>query len=151
MAKSQSTIEYLVIVALTLGVLVPAAYLFFSQSSESNARIVESQVNALGTRIIDNAESIYFSGEGSKVTLEIEVPEDVRDINITENRELIFRVKTEAGESELIFFSSIDLISDDCTGNVCKLDTIATQGKNVVKIESVNNGDQVKISKFVRP
>ena len=148
-SKAQSSWEYLTIVALVLGVIVPTAYLFFRFSSESNEQVLDTQLNKIGKDIIDTAESIYFSGEGSRVVLEANIPENVVDVYIRANRELVFNVTTELGEVERVFFSSpgINIASDDCDadGN-CKLTELASPGLNKIKIESY--GNIVRVEEF---
>tara|TARA_B100000315_G_scaffold90846_1_gene83476 strand:+ start:501 stop:938 length:438 start_codon:yes stop_codon:yes gene_type:complete len=142
-AKAQSAVEYLMIIALTLGIIVPTSYLFFRYSSESNVQIVDVQVTRIGRNIIDTAETVYFSGESSKIVLEINMPENVEDVYIIADRELVFKVITELGETEIVFFSDIDItIAED--GD---LTDIAGVGRKKVEIQS--DGNQVLIGKFV--
>ncbi len=146
-AKAQSALEYLMIIALTLGIIVPTTYLFFRYSSESNVQIVDVQVNQIGRNIIDAAESVYFSGEGSKITVELNMPKNVVDVYILANRELVFRISYEIGETEAVFFSSAgipltsDDTSDDCVNNGnCDLSSIAGVGLKKIKIQSIGDG-----------
>ena len=115
MPKAQSALEYLMVIALVLGIIVPVTYLFFNYTSGSNIEIVDAQVNRIGRNIIDTAESVYYSGEGSKIVLEINMPENVMAVSIMKNRELVFNIITELGETEIVFFSSVDIpiTSDD--------------------------------------
>ena len=146
-AKSQSALEYLMIIALTLGIMVPTAYIFFQYSIESNTKILDSQINQIGRSIIDTAETVYFSGQNSKIVLQLNMPESVNDINIINNRELVFNVATDIGEGEAVFFSSINITSSDCQGSICSLAEIAGSGLKKIKFQSYNNGNQVLISR----
>mgnify|MGYP001101391779 FL=1 len=132
--KAQSAIEYLMIIALTLGIIVPTSYLFFRYSSESNIQIVDAQLTEIGRTIIDTAESVYFSGTGSKIVLEINMPKSVYDVEILGNKELVFRLFSEisaTGESEVVFFSSIPIAeSGDLT-------SIAGSGMKKIRIMAV--------------
>lgn len=145
--KSQSAIEYLLIIALALGLLLPTTYIFFRYATKSNNEIVDSQINQIGKTIVDTAKTVFFSGEGSKIILELKVPENVIDVYILVNRELVFKVLSEAGERESVFFSStnIPLISDDpngdCTsGTYCSLSDLAGEGLKKVKVEAIDDG-----------
>lgn len=145
MPKAQSAFEYLLVIALVMGLIVPITYLFFNYTSGSNIEIVDAQVNQIGRSIIDTAESVYYSGEGSKIVLEISMPENVEDVYILSNRELVFEMSTKIGETEVVFFSSVDIpIAED--GDLTE---IAGFGIKKVKIES--KGTQVLIGKFVEP
>ncbi len=142
-AKSQSAIEYLLIIALALGFIVPTAYIFFKYAAKSNDEIIDSQITQIGNTLIDTAETVFFSGEGAKIILEIKVPKNIIDVGIKSNRELIFRVLSDAGERELVFFSrpNIAILSDDtssaCTvsGN-CDLSGLADEGLKKIKVEA---------------
>lgn len=146
--KAQSAIEYLMIIALTLGIIVPTTYLFFRYSSESNIQIVDAQITEIGRTITDTAESVYFSGEGSKIALEINMPKSVTDVEILSNKELVFTLASEispTGETEAVFFSSVpiaeggDLTSIAGSG-LKKIRIIAVPGQSggtVAIIESV--------------
>ena len=145
--KAQSALEYMMVIALTLGIIVPTTYLFYRYVSESGTQVIDSQINQIGRSILDTAETVYFSGEGSKIILELNMPKDVDDIYIIGNRELVFNVTTATGESETVFFSSVNITSSNCQGNICKLTELAGYGLNKIKIQSFNNGNQVLISK----
>jgi|TARA_B100000315_G_scaffold51441_1_gene45914 hypothetical protein len=143
--KGQSALEYLMIIAIALGIIVPTAYLFFRYSSESNVEIVDSQITRIGRNIIDAAESVYFSGEGSKITLEINMPKEVSAISILEGRELVFKIDSQisaTGETETVFFSSVPIRGD--------LSSLAGSGLKKVRIIAVgdgNGGFEVSIGK----
>jgi len=147
MAKAQSALEYLMIIALALGIIVPTTYLFFRYSSQSTAEIVDSQINQIGRIILDTAEIVYFSGEGSKIILELNLPKGVDDVYILDNRELVFEMTTEIGETEAVFFSSVDIpiisgdLASDCIDNGnCALNDIAGFGLKRVRVQSIDDG-----------
>jgi hypothetical protein len=142
--RAQSALEYLMILALAMGIIVPTTYLLFRYASESNVEIIDSQINRIGRNIIDTAETVYFSGEGSKIILEINMPEGVDGVAILKNRELVINITTELGEAETVFFSSTGIPitsyddSPDCRndGN-CNLSSIAGSGLKKVGIHSL--------------
>tara|TARA_Y100000310_G_C20443452_1_gene697209 strand:- start:39 stop:482 length:444 start_codon:yes stop_codon:yes gene_type:complete len=138
--KTQSALEYLMIIALALGIIVPTTYLLFRYTSESNVQIIDSQISQIGRNIIDTAETVYFSGEDAKIVLELNMPENVDDIYILDSRELVFKMTTEIGESEVVFFSSIPV------AEYTDLSEIAGFGLKKLNIES--DGSQVLIGKF---
>ena len=142
--KAQSAIEYLMIIALTLGIIVPTSYLFFSYSSESNIQIVDAQITEIGRTIIDTAEYVYFSGAGSKIVLEINIPKSVYGVEISANRELVFRLFSEistTGETEAVFFSSVPITEAE-DGD---LKTIAGSGLKKVRIMAIPDSGQLKV------
>ncbi len=140
------------ILGLALGIIVPTTYLFFRYTSESNVQIIDSQIVQIGRSIIDTAKSVYYSGEGSKIVLELNMPKNVGDVYIIANRELVFEITSEIGDIEEVFFSTVDIpiTSDDASsecrdnGN-CKLTEIATFGLKKIKIESIGDGSGTKV------
>src|SRR3990167_5412912 len=95
--KAQSSLEYLLIVALTFAIIVPTTYLFYNYSRESSQEITDAQITKLGRSIVDSAESIFYSGQGSKTVLELNIPDSVYSALIIDGRELVFNVTTTFG------------------------------------------------------
>lgn len=145
--KAQYALEYLMIIAITLMVILPATYLFSTYSRESLSEITDPQVREIGRNIIGNSESVYFSGESSKMVMDVRMPPQVSDIYILYNRELVFKTYSEVGDNELVFFSDVNITSDDCVAERCSLSALSESGVKKIKIESVSGGRQVKISK----
>ena len=146
-SRAQSSFEYMMIVALTVAIIVPMTFLFFRYSAESNVKIIDSQINQIGRSMVDTAESVFFSGEDSKIVLELNMPENVNDVYIIDERELIFNVITILGDNEVVFFSDVNITSNSCQGITCSLTEIATSGLKKVRFLSVNGGKEVLISK----
>ena len=138
--------EYLFIVALTFSIIIPTAYLFYSYSRESGQQIADSQIQQLGANIIDAAQSIYYSGQGSRTELQTNVPDGIDSVMIMDGKELVFNLSTEYGVSEIVFFSSINItaVQSDCALNYCKLPGLASPGLRKIKIEAITK-DSVEI------
>lgn len=144
-AKGQSSLEYLLIVALTFAIIIPTTYLFYNYSRESTQEISDAQLTKLGRSIVDTAESIFYSGQGSKTILELNMPENVESAYIIDGKELIFNTTTEFGTSELVFFSSVNITTPSgCSLNVCMISNLATSGFKKVKL-SASSKDSVTI------
>lgn len=145
-AKSQSSLEYLLIVALTFAVMIPTTFLFYSYSKESSEEIVDAQLTKIGKSIIDSAESIFYSGYSSKTVLELNIPDKILSAQIIDGRELVFNMSTGFGISEIVFFTSVNLttVSSNCNANICNLPGLPGKGLKKVKIESISQ-DSVKI------
>ncbi len=146
LAKAQSSLEYLLVVALTFAIIVPTTYLFYNYSKESSQEIIDAQITKLGTSIIDAAKTIFYSGQGSKTTLEINIPENVESAQIIDGRELVFNITTSFGTSEIVFFSFVNIttIASNCNANICNIPELASSGLKKVKIEAVSK-DFVRI------
>src|SRR3989338_1098377 len=103
-SKSQSALEYLLIIAVALGLIIPTTYLFFKFTVKSNDDIIDSQIIRIGNSIIDTSETVFFSGESAKIVLEFNMPDKVLEVKILRSRELVFKVLSESGEREFVFF-----------------------------------------------
>ena len=138
--KGQVSFEYVIIIALTFAIIIPTTYLFFNYSKDSSQEIVDAQLTKMGRGIIDSAETIFYSGEGSKTLLEINVPKGISAASIVDGRELVFNMTTDAGTSEIVFFSSVNLTTDgaNCVSNACSLPLLPEEGFKRIKIEAVN-------------
>lgn len=135
------------IIGVTLGIIVPTTYLFFRYSSESTVQIVDAQIAQIGRSITNTAESVYYSGENSKIILEVNMPESVTDVQILSNRELVFSISSEFGDTEAVFFTLVSIPitsndpSTDCTDNGnCDLSELAGFGRKNIQIQSVDDG-----------
>lgn len=136
---SQSSLEYLLVVALTFAIIIPTTYLFYSYSKESSQQITDAQITNLGKSIVDSAETMFYSGQGSKSTLDINVPDNVMSAVIIDGKELVFNVTTSYGVSEIVFFSSVNITTGSgCAANICNLPQLAQSGVKKVKVEAIN-------------
>ena len=150
--KAQPALEYLMIMALVLGIIIPTTYLLFQSASESSVQILYSQISQIGKSIIDTAEAVFFSGEGAKIVLEVNMPKGITNAEILANRELVFDVVSELGTTEAVFFSSatIPIISDDpaagCVNNGnCDLSDLEGEGLKIINIEAIDDGSGLKV------
>lgn len=139
--------EYLLIVAIAFIIIVPAAFVFYNYSKESSQEISDSEIAKLGKAIVDAAEVVYYSGEGAKTVLELNVPDNLANTFIVDGRELVLNMTTSFGNSEVVFFSSVNLTTDssNCVVNVCNVPQLNSSGLKKIKIESIG-GDDVNIS-----
>ncbi len=144
--KAQSSLEYLLVVALTFMIIVPTAYLFYNYSKESGQEITDAQITKIGRGIVDAAELIFYSGQGSKTVLELNVPENIDSALIIDGRELVFNVTTASGVSEIVFFSSVNITAtgSNCNANICSIPKLASSGLKKVKIGAISK-DSVRI------
>jgi len=78
--KAQASAEYILVSSLILLIILPTIYIFYSYSNKSSEEIRQSQVNKVGTDIVDAAEQVYYLGEPSKTTLDAIMPDGVEKI-----------------------------------------------------------------------
>ena len=63
--RAQAAMEYLLVGSLITLIIIPTIYVFYSYSKSSNKEIEQSQLNKVGTDMVDVAEQVYFLGEPS--------------------------------------------------------------------------------------
>ncbi len=105
--RAQAAIEYLLLVAVVLAVLVPASYMFYDYSKQSSTEIKTSQVNKIGNEIVDRAEEVYYMGPPATVKFEAQMPDNVRGMWIATTPNgyvLVFNVTTDTGYINQVAF-----------------------------------------------
>ena len=139
LVKAQVSFEYLFIIALTFAIMIPTTYLFYNYSKESSQEITDSQITKIGKIIVDSSETIFYSGQGSKTIIELNMPDNVQTAALIDGRELVFNMSTSFGISEIIFFSAINITTtgSSCLANVCTLNGLPGPGLKKVKIEAI--------------
>lgn len=139
--------EYLLVVALTFAIMVPTTYLFYNYSKESGQEISDAQATKIGRNIVDASETIFYSGKGSKTVLELSVPDNIRAAQIIDGREFVLNISTSAGDSELVFFSGVNMTTDSskCIAIFCSIPDLGNSGLKKVKIEAIDK-NSVNIS-----
>ena len=135
----------MLVIAITFAIIVPTTYLFYSYSKGSSEEVRDSQIINIGRSIVDTAQSIFYSGQGSKATIQLNVPDNIENAQIIDRRELVFKVATNFGTSDVVFFSSVKLTTDSgCTTSVCEIPKLASSGLKKVKLVVISQ-DSVKI------
>ncbi len=139
--KAQASMEYLLIIALTLGIIVPTTYLFYNYSKASSQELLDAQIVKLGRTIVDTSETIFYTGEGSKTVLELNVPDNVVNAQIVDGRELVFNLTTNFGDEEIVFISNVNLSTtgSNCIANVCKLPDLSNSGLKKIRIQATKS------------
>ncbi|MDD9954547.1 MAG: hypothetical protein OXR66_09540 [Candidatus Woesearchaeota archaeon] len=118
MRGGQVSVEYLIIVGVALGLLIPAVIFFYSYSKSSDASAVSSQINDIGLQALSHVQSTYALGRNSRQTMEFNMPDVVQHVYVN-GQELVFVYETELGRSEAVFFSTIPMITNDTIdGNI---------------------------------
>jgi hypothetical protein len=131
--RGQAAIEYILIFAFVLAILIPLIVLFVNRSSDVTAEVTSRQVQSVGQAIVDRAESVYYLGEPSKATVRVFLPEGIDSVNLT-GRELVFRLRTVGGPSDIVISSAVNL-----SGTIKR-----TGGIHFITIE--NKGTYVQIN-----
>lgn len=140
--KTQSSLEYILVVALTFAVIVPTTYLLYSYSKESTQEIKDSQITQIGKTIVDSAEAIFYSGEGSKTEIEVDIPDNINKVEIIDGRELVFNVRADFGDLDIVFFSSpsVKITATTCSSPTGEIIELKSSGLKKVRVSSIREG-----------
>lgn len=106
--NAQVAIEYMIILGFILALMIPLILLFTSQKADTALQVRSAQLRAVGEKIVDQAESVYYLGEPSKVRFKINLPQQVDGVTIT-NKALIFQLNTEFGTSDIVIPSTVNM------------------------------------------
>jgi hypothetical protein len=112
--KAQASFEYMAVLAIGLIILVPFVYLFQQYSSQSVNNIQTTVLRTIGDDIINSAETAYYMGYPSRLTLQENFPSGVQDMSLTadwgaHSNQLTFRMYDG---KVLSFFTKVNLRSD---------------------------------------
>jgi len=134
--RAQAAIEYLLVGAMVTLVILPTIYIFYAYSQTSNEEIRQSQLNKVGTDIVDIAEQVYYLGESSKVTIDAAMPKGIIGIEVWENQEVVFFLQDG---SEIAFMSKVNITTNQhcigrCYGNFTE--TFHSPGLKSIIIEA---------------
>ena len=124
--KSQASIEFLVIFGVVFLMMIPLIIIFFDQTGFVQDAVAESQIRTIAVRIVDKAETVYYTGGSSKTTLRAYLPEGVESFNVT-SRAILANYMTKKGILHTI--EAVSLVN--ITGNLS-----AKPGIHNIEIES---------------
>ena len=116
--RGQISVEYLIVVGFIVFVIIGILGVAFFYASGVEDKIKANQLESFVNKIVSSAESVYFAGEPSKVTITAYLPKGVRNIVILEdppnsgNYFVIFGIETSSGVSRLSFRVDVPLDSE---------------------------------------
>lgn len=126
--KSQVSMEFLVVFSFVFLMILPLILIYFDQLFNLQDKISENQIRNIAIKIVDKAESVYFMGEPSQLTLSVYFPENIVSVNIS-NNSLFFNYLTKENVLHSIYYST----KINLTGNLS-----AKSGIHKILIKSEN-------------
>ncbi len=112
MAKSQAATEYLMVISFVTLALIIVIFLTNFYSEITKNKISQSQLEISVNKIISSAESVYYAGEPSQVTVLVYFPKGISSMTL-EGKALIIERETPFGISKIVYLSRVNL-----TGNI---------------------------------
>ena len=107
--KGQISTEALIIIGFILLLVISLLGVAFLYIRGINDRITGNQLNNYAEKIISASEDVYYSGEPSKVTMNVFTPEGIESIEILENNLIVINISLNSGNSLLSFKSDVNL------------------------------------------
>ncbi len=106
--RGQISVEYLVIAGfvmmLVIGVL--GAGLVYSSRLQTDVNL--NQLSTFANKVIQSSETVYYSGEPSRVSITAYLPNGISAIQVS-GTDMVFTVSTSTGRDTVSFTSSVPL------------------------------------------
>lgn len=107
--RSQISVEYMVIIGFVTLITIPLILIYHSFVQDSGDEITSTQVQQIAQKIADTAESVYYIGEPSQTTLNINMPDMVVGVNLSAGYEIVFKINTGSGTADIVQGSSVNI------------------------------------------
>jgi len=108
--KAQISIEYLIIISFVIMLLLTTLGFALFYSSEISEKIKFNQLERFAKKITTSAESVFYSGETSKLTFTAYLPEGIKSIQIIKTEKIIlFNVSTQSGAAVIAYSSNVPI------------------------------------------
>jgi len=107
--KSQISVEYMMIIGFVTLMTIPLILIYHSFVQDSSTEITSTQVQQIAQKIAGAAESVYYLGEPSQTTLKVNMPSNVVSADLSAGYEVVFRVKTTSGTSDIVQNSPVNI------------------------------------------
>ena len=133
--RGQVSTEYLIVIGFVVFLVLGIIGIAFFYTSTTNDQIKVSQVSNLANKIVSSAESVFYAGEPSKLTLTGYMPIGVNSIQILSG-EIVVNMTTSSGITIMSFSSNFPL-----SGNI-------SSNEGVKRIEVLAQQNEVLISEY---
>lgn len=107
--KAQVSVEYMFLIGFATVITIPLIIIYQSFTQDSNDEINSLQINQIGKKIVDAAESVYYLGEPSQTTLRVNIPNNIVLADLSAGYEVVFKIKTRSGQSDIVQSSSVNI------------------------------------------
>lgn len=121
--RGQVSVEFVITVGFAFLMIIPLTILLYEHTTSTYENVNNNQAGLIARKITDSADSVYYLGHPSAMTLEVYMPEDIRSINIT-GREIVFKLDSS---TEIVRTAAINL-----TGNLT-----AESGTRFIRISAL--------------
>ncbi|MEK6892161.1 MAG: hypothetical protein AABX25_03175 [Nanoarchaeota archaeon] len=106
--KSQVSVEYLLVMGFATLMAVPLLLIYYTYSADTTDSVAISQSMQIARKVVDASESVYYLGKPSQTTLKFNFPDRIQSTNLS-NREVVIKVKTQAGVTDIVQVSAVNI------------------------------------------
>ena len=130
-SKAQISVEYAIIMGFVAVISIPLIIIYYDYTAASNEEIVSRQILNIAQKVVDTAESVYYLGEPSQTTLKVHIPNQVVESTIEQERELVFKIRTKTGITDIVQVSSVNITGSLPTTQGIHYITVKAEGGKV--------------------
>lgn len=106
--NAQIGMEYLMIIGFLTFVLISTLGIAMYHNNTIRDMILSRQIESMSIKIISSAESVFYAGEPSKVTIVSYIPEGISDISITDDT-IFVTFQSSSGNNKVSFPSNVPI------------------------------------------
>ena len=106
--KAQLSMEYMTIMGFVILITIPLTLIYYHYSNSTADEISMNQLMQITRKIADSADSVYYLGKPSEITVKIFMPHGVQSVNITHN-EISFTIMTVSGLSDIVASTNVNV------------------------------------------
>ena len=106
---AQSSMEFLILMGFLTFVIIGILGIGYFYSGTINDRIKSTQISNFVNKIVSTSEIVFYSGEPSKATISVHLPEGISDIEII-NDTIIITYHLMSGQNKVSFSSKVPII-----------------------------------------
>lgn len=134
MRGGQVAIEYMILISIAVFVLMPLIILYYNQADTFRDQTAAALAERATREIVSAADSVYYLGSPSSRTISVELPRNVKNLQIT-GQSISLLIGSSYGDFEQVSWSAANL-----TGNFS-----ISHGPHVLIVTALPNG-KVNIS-----
>lgn len=124
--KAQAMVEYLMVIAIALLILVPTVIFFSSQTRTVTAEATFAKLDSFGFSLVELIDSMYILGEDSRTTLDINMPQGLQNITVINStsgayasgNDVVLEVNLAGIDSQLLYVSTYPFFIGNCSDGV---------------------------------
>jgi len=106
--KAQISMEYLLIMGFVVAAFIPLTMIFYVYTQGSTQEIAAEQLSQIAKDVVDAAESVYYQGTPSQVSMRVYMPSQLQSVTL-DGKNIILEYQTPQGLAEVIETSAVNI------------------------------------------